>query len=170
MIITKKKRIALFCLFFVLTVVWMAAIFGFSSKDASESTKQSNVVTRFVLSILNPDFADMTEQQQQEFISQYDGIIRKLAHFAAYTILGIFSYGAAGWLGWIPTNIFLPIAISVPVSVIFSCTDEFHQTFVSGRAGRISDVLIDSGGVIFGTVLFIVVIKIALHNYRKKRM
>lgn len=165
----KGRRIAVFCVFLVLSVLWMGVIFGFSSNDAEKSTRQSNTVTRLVLGILNPDFDEMSQEQQDQLISKYDGIIRKLAHFAAYTALGIFTYAAAGSVSWIPDRLYIPMSVSVPISVIFSCTDEFHQTMVDGRAGRISDILIDSSGVVFGTFLCIVGLKLVIYKYRKNR-
>ena len=39
------------------------------------------------------------------------------------------------------------------MTVVYAMTDEVHQLFVQGRAGRISDVLIDSIGVTIITVL-----------------
>jgi VanZ family protein len=37
--------------------------------------------------------------------------------------------------------------VSAILSVAFAASDEFHQTFVPGRGGRFTDVLIDSGGI-----------------------
>ena len=35
----------------------------------------------------------------------------------------------------------------------YAVSDEFHQTFVIGRDGNFMDVLIDSGGVLFGIII-----------------
>ena len=35
-------------------------------------------------------------------------------------------------------------------TALYACTDEFHQTFVPGRAGRIFDVGVDSAGAAAG--------------------
>ena len=37
--------------------------------------------------------------------------------------------------------------------VAYAVTDEIHQTFVTGRAGRVSDVAIDAVGVLLGILL-----------------
>lgn len=37
--------------------------------------------------------------------------------------------------------------------VFYACTDEFHQHFVKGRSAQLSDVLLDSGGVLLGVLL-----------------
>ena len=49
----------------------------------------------------------------------------------------------------------------------YAASDEFHQLFVPGRAGRVTDVLIDSGGVIFG--LFVVFVVSWMKNLKLKR-
>ena len=46
----------------------------------------------------------------------------------------------------------------------YAVTDELHQLFVPGRAGMISDVLIDSLGVLFGCFLIYALFRI----FRKK--
>jgi VanZ family protein len=46
------------------------------------------------------------------------------------------------------------LLISMSICFIFACIDEYHQTFIPGRTGQFSDVLIDMIGVIFGCLLF----------------
>ena len=43
--------------------------------------------------------------------------------------------------------------IALPFSVLYAASDEVHQLFVDGRAGSAVDVLIDSGGALFGILL-----------------
>ena len=45
------------------------------------------------------------------------------------------------WRQWLLTQI---------VRSLYAARDEIHQLFVLGRAGRISDVMIDSAGVLIG--------------------
>ena len=50
------------------------------------------------------------------------------------------------------------------MTFLYACTDEFHQLFVPGRAGRFTDVLIDTtGGIIM--LLFIALVT---HVARKR--
>ena len=46
----------------------------------------------------------------------------------------------------------------------YAATDEFHQLFVPGRSGQISDVLLDSAGALAG-----VWIMTGLEKIRKKK-
>lgn len=144
------NRKILFVLFLALSLLWMSVIFGFSSKDAQESTVQSNWVTELLISIFEDDFDEMTELQRQTLVEKYDGMVRKFAHFAVFAVLGFLTYCTAGSIKWIPDRAFIPMLVSVPVSVVFAVTDEYHQTFVDGRSCQISDVLVDSFGVLCG--------------------
>src|SRR3954471_21074898 len=68
----------------------------------------------------------------------WDTILRKAAHMT--------EYGLLWWLWWRALgygNRLLPAAIAIG----FAVTDEFHQTFVTGRHGSPVDVLIDSAGM-----------------------
>lgn len=77
-----KKKI----IFLSLTIIWMAFIFWFSSKTASDSTEQSFSVTEWFFSLFidnpSPKFLDIAEN-----------IIRKIAHFTEYFILGGLVFG-----------------------------------------------------------------------------
>jgi len=39
------------------------------------------------------------------------------------------------------------------LSFLYACSDEFHQTFVPGRAGQFKDVLIDTAGALIGLIV-----------------
>lgn len=71
-------------------------------------------------------------------------VSRKLAHFAEYALL------AALWWRALLTE--LPhrraLALAPVIAVAYAVTDELHQTFVSGRAGRPLDVAIDAAGAL----------------------
>ena len=73
----------------------------------------------------------------------WDLVLRKLAHVAEYAVLGAFLYRA---LRREPAAVLLGSAYAV--------TDEVHQAFVRGRQGSPVDWLIDTAGVLAGTVLF----------------
>jgi len=42
---------------------------------------------------------------------------------------------------------------AVAVASMYGAVDEFHQTFIASRGGRVSDVLIDCSGVIFAALV-----------------
>jgi VanZ family protein len=72
----------------------------------------------------------------------WDLVLRKLAHGAEFAILAVLLYRA---VRSIPAALVLASAYAV--------TDEFHQTFVSGREGAVADWAIDTGGAAVGLAL-----------------
>lgn len=164
-----KKRIVLFSVFAVLSALWMAVIFGFSSKNAEESTVQSNFVTELLVSIFEDDFDELDEAQRQLLIEKYDGVVRKTAHFCVYALLGFLVYFTAGSLKWIPSLVIKPAAVSTAFCTLFAATDEYHQSFVDGRAGQPRDVLIDGMGALCGTLCAIAVVLIVKKIIRNKK-
>lgn len=69
-------------------------------------------------------------------------VVRKCAHFSEYMVLGILATHAFDVL--LPTAVFLLLIPSI---------DETIQLFVPGRAGMITDVMIDCCGAATGVVL-----------------
>lgn len=154
----RTTKTVVFTVLLVLTVVWMMVIFGFSSSNAEDSTVQSNRITEFLVRIFVPGYDELTEEQMQELVLQYDGTVRKLAHFAFYAILGALSCATATTQPFMNVEKYycLPL-ISVSTSIVFALSDEYHQTFVDGRAGQVKDIIIDSAGIVCGTVVMIAV-------------
>ncbi|WP_314039187.1 VanZ family protein [Gemella morbillorum] len=91
--------------------------------------------------------------------------VRKLGHFSEYAILGFFAFAYF-------SNIFqierekIRLETSFFISFLFcfsyAVSDEFHQTFVIGRDGNFMDVLIDSGGVLFGIIISIILFSVKI--------
>ncbi len=52
------------------------------------------------------------------------------------------------------------VAISLVVGIIYATSDEIHQTFIPGRAGMITDIIIDGMGVLLGILIVMLGIKI----------
>ncbi len=75
-----------------------------------------------------------------------DFLIKKFAHFVEYFALYQFIYyGLNKSTSWTKIQ---KIIISLVLTTIYAGTDEYHQTFVAGREGRVRDVLIDSLGAV----------------------
>lgn len=77
--------------------------------------------------------------------------VRKLAHMTEYGILCLlacaFVHGYSG--NWKVCGI-----SAVAVAALYAATDEIHQLFVPGRAGRFPDVCIDTLGAVIWLLLF----------------
>jgi VanZ family protein len=71
----------------------------------------------------------------------WDIIFRKLGHVTGYALL------TALWAWALQGVVRRPVLIAVCIALAYACTDEFHQTFVSGRTGTPVDVGIDAIGM-----------------------
>ena len=58
------------------------------------------------------------------------------------------------------------IGISFSLGLIYAISDEIHQSFIPGRSAQVTDVLIDTSGVIFGIVLVLLIYTLI----KKKRL
>ena len=128
----------------ILTIIWMVVIFGFSAQDADESSQMSMGIGEAVGQVFVEDYDEWSPEQQLSFIDSIEHPIRKAAHALEYSLLGFLLMGAvSGRKG-----------TSALIGILYAAGDEFHQLFVPGRSGQITDVLIDSVGVMFGIFIF----------------
>lgn len=67
--------------------------------------------------------------------------MRKLGHVASYALLTYL------WWWALVGAVKRPLLGAVLISLAYSCTDEYHQTFVENRHGSPLDVAIDSIGI-----------------------
>lgn len=148
MVISKLKRRQI--LFTILTSAFILFIFSNSFHNAAESSTQSGNVVEFLQNLLNA--AGIT-------ISVSEHIIRKLAHFVEYTILGILlAVTLRQFTNRNGTALFVPLFTGLATAV----ADEFIQLFV-GRGSQVQDVVLDFSGVMTGffmSILCIFLLKI----------
>lgn len=133
-------------IFGLLTAAIMVMIFWFSAQNALLSQQVSDgFLSSLIGSILEKLLPGLTGQGMAVDI-------RKYAHMAEFFCLGISAFLFFSELRrWRPD---LTAAImAFCFSVLYACTDEVHQIFVPGRAGRFTDVLVDSVGIILGVAL-----------------
>ncbi len=144
-----------------ITVLWMSFIFLMSAQNGEESGKTSGKVVEKIAETVVPGFSDMTDDEKEAAKAELSFPVRKLAHFTEYAVLGtlltvalIFSYRRI-------SVTYRKLAVSLAIGWLYAVSDELHQKFVSGRAGMMTDVLIDGSGVIAGcaiTALLLVLI------------
>jgi VanZ like family len=79
-------------------------------------------------------------------------LLRKLAHVTEYAVLTFCWWRALRGIGVSRENR-VAIALAIGIALVYSASDEFHQTFVRGRHGTPVDVLIDSIGITIAAVL-----------------
>ena len=116
-----------------LTIAWILFIFSFSMQSGEESSQISGGIVLQVLAILFP--------QGFAYAEQLEFLIRKLAHFAEYFVLGVLVLKTLKQARC-PRQVIGGLIICVLVA---SC-DETIQLFSGGRSGKVVDVLLDSVG------------------------
>ena len=148
--ITRKKF-----LFIFLSFLWMIVIFCFSARDADESTEDSYKVGLAVGRVVVPGFEKQSRESQLEFAAKVDHPVRKCAHATEFAILGMLYLGVC----YNKKKKMKKLVIKPLVwAVIYAATDEFHQLFVPGRSGQISDILLDGAGALSGILLVLALI------------
>ena len=134
---------------FIVLILWMIIIFSFSSADANKSTGTSDKVITTMIEIKDKITDQETPISEKEIIVKNSSFyVRKIAHITEYLILGFLMFNLLKQYS--VTNIYYAIGLSI----LYSCTDEFHQLFISGRSGSIRDILIDTIGILIGTYLY----------------
>lgn len=139
---------------FILTAGMIAFAFIHSSMAADLSSEESESVMGVLQYILN--FLGFSAELT-------DHIVRKAAHFAEYTAIGMllvscaYSFSRTKPYRYYSQILFAGLATAV--------IDETIQLNVAGRSGQITDVLLDFSGVITGSVFMLLVYMI----YRKIR-
>ena len=140
--------------FLIFAVIWMIIVFKFSSQPADTSQNTSLNLTKRIVNVF---FAGKSSIEKEQITDKLDPYIRKLAHFTLYAIGGIL---IANYINTYNIKDKNKIIYSICIGATYACTDEFHQLFVEGRSGQLTDVLIDSLGVATGVCIFLCVITI----------
>ena len=130
-----------------LVILWMSLIFYFSHQPATESSELSSGITEVIVDMVN------IIAPNKDILSNQDGInllIRKAAHFGVYFILGLLVSNGLRYSG---VSKHMVIFLALLICILYAISDEFHQLYVPGRSGQVSDVLLDSAGSLVGISL-----------------
>ena len=103
-------------------------------------------------------FSSQPSDNLPNFLS-WDYVVKKMGHAIGYGLLALSYFhflkydGKRYWLAWLLT-------------ILFSVTDEFHQSFVAGRHASAFDVLVfDNFGAVFGLWLYFI-----FQSHRRSRL
>ena len=143
-------------MFIILTSLWICVIFSSSMQNGEVSSQLSGGIVEKLVEWICPDGFEHTDLLET--------LTRKGAHFTEYFILGML---ISQTLKEVTSKrrVLLPW---LTVTLVAYC-DETIQLFSDGRAGRVTDVLIDSGGVLCGCVLLYILLKEIKDNKRAKK-
>ena len=126
----------------LLFLSWLILIYLLSAETGDQSGSLSDGILLSIAKLLKIS-------DTKAFVDTFGFFIRKLAHFSEYFILDILTYEC-----FKEYNCPKLIVVSVLFCVLYASFDEFHQLFVDGRCGQLSDVMIDSSGSIVSCFLW----------------
>lgn len=138
----------------LLVVIWMCTVFWFSSQVGDDSKAQSGNTIRKIITFFNKN---ITKENLEIIVETLQPFVRKLAHFSIYTLGGMLIYNLINKYN---LNKKEKIIYTIIIGALYATSDEIHQLFVPYRSGQVTDVLIDTCGVITGVILFIIIAKI----------
>ena len=147
-----------------LLIITCIQIFAFSAQDGKKSSGLSKKIAENIINIL-PNVRNLKNDKKERIIENMQFFIRKLAHFSIYAFLGVF---AIIFINTYNIKLMYKILICCIFGFIYAILDELHQSFIPGRYGVYSDVLIDTLGVIFG-ILIVLMIKYIIKRRKKKQ-
>ncbi len=134
------RRLIVFAL---LSFGWMVVIFLFSGQNGELSGELSQGFLSSLLQFFRID----SDSMLAETLSHLHLVLRKGAHFCVYTVLAVLLGNAFLALPWKKRYQAL---LTIGISALYACSDEFHQYFVPGRAASLWDVGIDTLGAVLG--------------------
>lgn len=157
----KRHRVRL-VIYSSITAVIMLLIFLFSAQHGDGS---QNLSDGFLKTLIG----DLLSRILPRFTGDFGYDIRKYAHMFEYFCLGI-SSSLLFWEIFIGTRrrAIKATGAAEAFSFLYACSDEFHQLFVPERAGKFSDVRVDSVGFSLAAVLMLVIFCIYLHFLDKE--
>lgn len=143
-----------------LLIIQMWVIFGFSGQNGEESGSISRKITEAVTKNIS-SIQNLEKQEKEKVLNKIEHIIRKLAHFSLYAVIGFLLMSLMSTYNLKQKN---RILVSCSVGLLYAISDEIHQAFIPGRGPQIADVGIDFSGVVVGILISILIIKILINN------
>lgn len=125
----------------------MALISLASSQPADESSKLSGGLTHLVFGTLWGWFSPEGQEMSVQLFETFEFVVRKGAHIVAFFVLGFCTANTVRQLSSNRRRVFW---IALLWGSAYGALDEFHQTFVPGRAGMWQDWLLDTIGALLG--------------------
>jgi VanZ family protein len=131
-------------------LVFVCIIFYSTLHTGYESNKTSEKVALFIVNAISDIFNLPPVKLHSGLFSAVNTIVRKLAHFMEYFILCGLFYFAFRIFNASRSKAKLYSFISI---LSLACIDETVQSFVPGRDGKLTDILIDTSGALIALVI-----------------
>ena len=136
----------------ILTLLWLCFIFGNSLQTGAASGSASGKVHAIINAI--PEALGLGSP-----VSHY--FVRKAAHFTEFAILTFFICSDLICFRLVSLKQSLKrslpiLSAALPMGIICAVADELLQNVSKDRGPSVTDVLIDSSGVLFATISFMI--------------
>ncbi len=126
-----------------LVILLMFIIFCFSNQSSNASSTTSSGIVRNIFDLFNLNDIFVFDA--------FHTLIRKIAHFSIYLLLGFLVYNALFNKKISSINVLL---CSILIVCLYAVSDEIHQLFIIGRSCEIRDIIIDTIGGSIGSLLY----------------
>lgn len=135
----------------LLIVLWLGLIFYFSHQTAEKSEKiTADFASNIIETVESGDAASPAKEEHWNKVGEIFTPLRKCAQVFEFFVLGLL---VINFIKEFKLSFKELIVASLVVCLFFAVGDEFHQSFVAGRAGTLVDVMIDSIGAFFGMMI-----------------
>ena len=161
------KNVVIGYLFRILILIWMIVLFLFSNDNAEVSDNKSSKIAEQVVEIITTN--ETPPAKKAELVKKINPIVRKIAHFSLYALGGLL---IMSYIDLYNLNDFEKIILSFIAGGMYAGFDETHQMFIPGRTKLLTDVIIDSLGVLTGIVFYLICREIykRIKNKKEKKL
>ncbi len=163
----QTRKIILTIIAGICLIIIYCMIFMFSSDTGEDSSAISVKVTKWLIRMYYKIFPiEGAGQVIVPVAYEWEGIVRKAAHFIEYMSIGFLSCGIA--IMWMNRMKIMFVILMLQLFVSAGL-DELHQYFVPGRSASVRDVLLDVSGGVAGIIFLLIIYIIIELVSRKKR-
>jgi len=158
----RKKVFPVRLLSWVLVAAYLTFMFVLSHQDGITS----NSLSESIANALKPYMPAPAALGGSMYTTDFNGLIRELAHFLEFFILAILIHIA---LYSCRVREGRNAVLTLSICLLCAAIDEIHQSFVPGRSPVAIDLIIDAAGGIFGLIFvyLISIIKEKIMNGRQ---
>lgn len=160
----KNTDIRLIVLSWIPALIIMGIIFSFSAKEATASSHTSSQIVDAIVRIVEQLFHHSIAKGSDSYELLHT-CIRKLGHLSEYMALGFCLMLPFSVIGLRSVRLVCACELT---AALYACSDEFHQLFVKGRDGNLTDVAIDSTGALIGISISLLIL-VLVKKARKSR-
>ena len=151
------------CILVLFLFCTFGMIFNFSNQDSEKSGSTSQKVTETITKDIK-SIQKLNKNEKAKVIDKIEDVIRKIAHFSIYALVGFLLMALFSTYNINEKN---KIISTIIIGAIYAISDEFHQSFISGRSGQVSDIFLDTLGATVGCLFILLIIK-TVNKLKKK--